>query len=128
MSTPNAFAHKCKSHIRMRSTSNMFAAVVIAWSASDAAARDPGAALTGADFLSACSKPEPDWIGFCHGYVQAVHDGVARPDEDFCPPSGTTRAEIVGTVVRQLTSAPDLQSLNAASVVYATLMKAYPCR
>ena len=57
-------------------------------------AREPGAMMTGADLLSACSKPDPDWIGFCHGYVQAVHDGVFRPDEDICPPSDLTRAQI----------------------------------
>lgn len=96
--------------------------------AAEASARDPAAMLTGAGFLSACSKPEPDWIGFCHGYVQAVHDGVTRSGEDFCPPEGTTKAEMVGIVVRQLMAAPDLGSLNAASVVYATFLRAYPCQ
>lgn len=94
----------------------------------DANARDPAAMLTGAGFLSACSKPEPDWIGFCHGYVQAVHDGMTRPGEDFCPPDSTTKAEMVGIVVRQLQATPDLASLNAASVAYAVFLKAYPCR
>jgi hypothetical protein len=95
--------------------------------AGEAIARSPEDALTGSDFLSACSKPEPDWIGFCHGYVQGIHDGVTQPEDDFCPPAGTTRADMVGIVVRQLKATPSLQGLNAASVVYAVFLKAYPC-
>lgn len=94
----------------------------------EANARSAEDALTGSEFLSACSKAEPEWIGFCHGYVQAVHDGVARPGEDFCPPNGTTKADMVGIVVRQLMGSPDLGDINAASVVYAVFLKAYPCQ
>jgi hypothetical protein len=86
-----------------------------------------GIQLTGAEFLSACSRPDPEWIGFCHGYVQAVIDGMRRPGEDFCPPAGTTRATIVDAVVRQLTATPDIQRLNAASIVYAVILKTYHC-
>jgi hypothetical protein len=100
---------------------------IFAGMATDADAREHEAVLRGESFLSACSNPEPDWIGFCHGYVQAVHDGVVRPGEDFCPPAGTTRADMVGIIVRQLMEAPNLKHVNAASVVYATLLKAYPC-
>jgi hypothetical protein len=39
------------------------------------AAQDSKMHLMGTDFLSACSHADPEWIGFCHGYVQAV---VAR--------------------------------------------------
>ena len=106
----------------------MAAIVLCIGLAAEASARNPADALTGSGFLSACSNPEPDWIGFCHGYVQAVHDGVVRPGEDFCPPDGTTKADMVGIVVRQLMTAPDLGSVNAASVVYAVFLKAYPCR
>lgn len=84
--------------------------------------------LTGADFLSACSKADMEWIGFCNGYVQAVVDGVRLPGESFCAPIGTARAEIVDAVVDQLVKAPELQKLNAASVVYSVMVKAYPCR
>lgn len=83
--------------------------------------------LTGADFLSACSRPDPDWISFCHGYVQAVFDGMKLPGRQFCLPAGATRAEIVGTVVDYLAAVPDLQSLNAASVVETVLLKTYAC-
>jgi Rap1a immunity proteins len=92
------------------------------------AAQDSKMFLTGSDFLSACSRADPGWIGFCHGYVQAVYDGMRRPGEDICAPPGTTRADIVGAVVRQLTAIPDLQSIRAYAVVYAILVKAFPCR
>ena len=84
--------------------------------------------LTGADFLSACTRPTEAWISFCHGYVQAVFDGVERPGEKLCPPAGTTRAKIVGDVVRHLKAIPKLQKHNAAAVVYGVLFNAYRCR
>lgn len=101
---------------------------VFAFTLSAANAQDSKMMLTGADFLSACSRPDSEWIGFCHGYVQAVVDGVRMPGESFCVPVGTTRAEIVGTVVDKLVKRPNLQKLNAASVVYSVLAEAYPCR
>jgi hypothetical protein len=84
--------------------------------------------LSAADFVAACSRPDPDWISFCHGYVQAVYDGPRRPGEDFCIPAGTTRATIVGAAVSQMTGMRDAKSVNAASVVYAALLKTFPCR
>ncbi|GIL01249.1 MAG: hypothetical protein BroJett030_11480 [Alphaproteobacteria bacterium] len=84
--------------------------------------------LTGADFLKACSDPTPDWIGFCHGYVQAVHDGIRAPDNDFCIPEGTPRADLVGLVVRHIGSNAELQRLTAYAVVYVVFQATYPCR
>lgn len=104
------------------------ALVVFIFTTSATVAEEADTQMTGADFLSACSKPDPEWIGFCHGYVQAVFDGMRRPGEDFCPPTGTARAVIVDTVVRHLLATPDLQRLNAASIVYAVLLKSFPCR
>lgn len=84
--------------------------------------------LTGKDFLTACSRPDPEWISFCHGYVQAVVDGVRHPDRQHCVPAGYTRAKLVGLVTDQLHAIPDLQKNNAASVVFAVLVNAFPCR
>lgn len=83
--------------------------------------------LTGADFLSACSNPEPEWITFCHGYVQAVLDDAREAGKAICTSAGTTRAKLAGDVVHELTVKPDLQKQNAATVVRAVLEKAYPC-
>ena len=83
--------------------------------------------MTGKEFLAACSKPDPEWIGFCHGYVQAVYDGVFVPGEDFCPPNGLTRAKIVGMVVGELQAMPSIQDRNAAFIVYVVLADAFPC-
>jgi hypothetical protein len=92
------------------------------------AAQDSKMNLMATDFLSACSRADPERIGFCHGYVQAVYDGLRRPGEDICAPPGATKADLVGAVVRQLNAIPELRSLPAYSVVYATLLKAFPCR
>lgn len=83
--------------------------------------------LTGDVFLEACSTTETAWVGFCNGYVQGVYDSLSESDEGLCVPPGTTRAEIVGVVVQQLTNTSDLQSLRAAALVHATLSKSYPC-
>ena len=84
--------------------------------------------LTGAEFLSACTRASPEWISFCHGYVQAIFDGPRRPGEDICPPVGITRTMILETVVRRLVESPDIDDVNASSVVYAVLLKDYPCK
>ena len=76
----------------MRVVSLIVGLSVAVW-AGEAIARDPSAMLTGDGFLTACSKPDPEWIGFCHGYVQAVYDGLIVPGEDFCLPPGFTRAK-----------------------------------
>ena len=104
-----------------------FALATTLSSVAASAARDTEMSLTGREFLEACSKPDPEWISFCHGYVQAVYDGVTYPGEDLCVPLGTSRAEIVGTVVRSLTEIPSTQGANAANVVYSVLRTAYPC-
>ena len=103
-------------------------AALVAVVATAASAQDSKVSLTGEEFLSACSKADPEWIGFCHGYVQAVVDGVLVPGEKLCFPSGLTRASIVGVVVKSLTATPELRQLNAASVVYGVLSKTYPCQ
>ena len=80
--------------------------------------------LTGADFEAACSKTDPDWISFCNGYVQAIIDA----NTDICPPSGTTRAQIVGAIHLTLRIQPALQKLNAAQVTHAILLSRFACQ
>jgi hypothetical protein len=84
--------------------------------------------LTGADFLSVCTRADADWVSFCNGYVQATFDGLRRPGEDFCPPADIKRTTVIENVVRQLQAIPALQAAPAASVVYAYLGVAFPCR
>ena len=83
--------------------------------------------LNGDDLLSACTHLDPDWIGFCHGYVQAVYDGVEVAERPICIPDGQTRADLVSLVVHHLERFPEMRELNAASVVYAVLYQRFPC-
>jgi len=83
--------------------------------------------MSGADFLNACSRMDESWISFCHGYVQAVVDGPRVDNNGYCIPSGTTRADLVGHVVRILQTHEGLHGLGAYSVVYAAIASAYPC-
>ena len=48
-----------------------------------ATVQDITVVLTGAKFLQACSDTEPERIGFCHGYVQAVLDGIGSHGVKF---------------------------------------------
>ena len=99
---------------------------VVALSA--ATIQDSTVVLTGAKFLQACAGIEPGWIDFCHGYVQAVLDGIGKPWNEICAPAGLTTAEVVDIVIKGVRETPSSQDLNAASLVYDSLLKAYPCR
>ncbi|MGF1629167.1 MAG: Rap1a/Tai family immunity protein [Kiloniellaceae bacterium] len=83
--------------------------------------------LTGEEWLAACTIADPEWIGFCHGYVQAVFDGFRRPDEEFCVPQNVTKAQIVEDAIAVLINMPETRELRAYSLVYAVLMRKYPC-
>ena len=79
--------------------------------------------LSGADFLSACTRADLEWISFCNGYVQAIVD----TDESLCIPAGTTRAGIVDAVVSVFIAKPALQHSNAATAVHAILTNIFRC-
>jgi hypothetical protein len=83
--------------------------------------------LGGRDFVDACSRPQEAWISFCHGYVQAVIDGVQVEGHSFCVPEGTTRAALVDLVMRQAARMPALAELPAYALVYGVIENAYPC-
>jgi hypothetical protein len=53
--------------------------------ATESGAQSSEAKMNGAGFLSACSRPGPEWIGFCHGYVQAWPTTAGR---GFLPACG----------------------------------------
>ena len=83
--------------------------------------------LNGADFLATCSKGDAESVAFCNGYVQAVFDGIHNPGAFICVPPGTARTKLIGEVVRTLRESSGLRDLNAASLVYAVLLKTFPC-
>ncbi len=85
------------------------------------------AAMTGAEFLDACTRTEASWIGFCHGYIQGAFDGLDNVADDACPPPGTSRTRIAEDVVAALRSEPSLLDRSAATLVYAYLVANYPC-
>ena len=113
-----------------RSIKSLLAALVLSLSlaAPSLAAQNSGMMLTGAEFLKACTKPDMEWISFCNGYVQAAFDSVRGPSKGICAPSTLTRTHIVVAVVKALTAKPALQKQNAALVVYAVLVGAFPCQ
>ena len=91
-------------------------------------AQDARMVLTGTEFLSACSRPDPEGIGFCHGYAQAVFDVAQQNEKTLCAPPGLTRATIVGAVVERLSAVEELRAISAWAVVYGSLLSMFPCR
>ena len=104
---------------------------------SGAVAQDRDQTLSAEELLTACSREDPEWIGFCHGYIQAIsdafyeHESVGGRSGAICPPPGTSRADLAGAFVRNglrhLRENDDLTKAHAASVVYATFVTEFPC-
>ena len=69
-------------------------------------------------------KADPEWIGFCNGYMQAAFD--ATGGKGICAPKGVTRNQLYDIIIPKLKS-PDLLKLNATSVIGAILRQAFPC-
>lgn len=107
-----------------RSAFTAAAVVLLAahWS-SAVQARNSRTSLSAATFLDVCTRPDNDWISFCHGYVQGIFDST----EDACPRPGTTRASIVGLIVDRMTKHPEIMDGEAATVVRSVLRYEFPC-
>lgn len=87
------------------------------------AERNP-AAMTARDLFQICTSDDPGITGFCHGYIQGVHDSFS---DKLCAPPGIARADIASAIVDLMQANPELLELHASAVVYATLISAYPC-
>ena len=85
--------------------------------------RNPTAML-GAGLLEVCISPDPEIVGFCHGYLQGVHDAFA---DEVCAPPSVSRAQIAEAVVEILYRNEEMRQLYAGAVVYALLIRSFPC-
>ena len=90
------------------------------------AAQGPDLALSGAALLSACTRADQEWIGFCNGYLQAAFD--ATGSQGICPPGDVTRNDLFDAVIPRLQSSSDLQRSNAVAAIAAILREVYRCR
>lgn len=97
--------------------------LLLLWVATPAYSR--GNAMTGSSLLEACLIPDESWIGFCHGYMQAVVD--ATDGEISCVSASETRATITNKAVRGLRDVARLHDLNAFAATHAILRRLYPC-
>ena len=81
--------------------------------------------------LAACTKVDMDWVNFCNGFFQAVHDH-ATINGFACTPKGITRADIVTLYHREaerlIQTRPELGKKSALSVGSLILSKAFPCQ
>lgn len=82
---------------------------------------------TGAGLLDACTRPIPDWIGYCHGYMQAAVDSLSSAD-GVCIPDGTTRASVAGAVTSHLMRNEGLLRRNALDAVRQAMSDEYACQ
>jgi hypothetical protein len=103
-------------------------AAALATASNMAVGQDSALVLTGADFVSVCSRPNPEWIGFCHGYVQAVFDVAEQNPKTFCMPPNVSNTTIIGDVIQRILAINELQKFNASAVVYGIMASMYSCR
>ena len=61
-------------------------------------ARSSELSLTGAQLLSACTKTDPEWIGFCNSYLQAAIEAA-----DFIKSSAVVIFSLLGLVIALVT-------------------------
>ena len=50
--------------------------------------------MTAQNLLQVCTTPDMEWISFCNGFFQAVHDQQAFAGK-VCAPEGITRTNLV---------------------------------
>ena len=74
-----------------------------------------------------CTQPDAGTTKFCEGFVQAVFDTGYRPGESLCIPAGTSREELLRTVVQALKKKPEFKPHNAGVILFAVMDELYPC-
>jgi len=82
-------------------------------------------ALSTEDWHAACTRPDSNWINFCHGYIQAVVDSL--PASNVCLNSSATRAALVTTVDNFLRKNPDAKIGEAFGQIQKIIALHYPC-
>lgn len=86
--------------------------------------------MTAQNLLRVCTTADMDWINFCNGFFQAVHDQQASAGK-VCAPKGTSRTTLVETyeanasvLIERDPSAGDRSAVEIAGKILAL---AYPC-
>lgn len=97
--------------------------VLITASHSNSQERNP-AALLGAGLLNVCTSADPEIMGFCHGYIQGVHDTWS---DELCVPKSMTREDIAAALVDLLMSSVEVHELHASALVLAILKSSSQC-
>jgi hypothetical protein len=106
--------------------------LLVLWSiASQISATEPsedlapsnGTKQSGDNFLKTCTTADFEFIGYCNGYVQAVHDtSTVR----YCLPKGVTRVRLVELTVDLISTKAAFRQALAAEAVLEVL-NAYRC-
>lgn len=96
--------------------------ILLSASFSSAGERNP-AALLGAGLFEVCTSADPEIMGFCHGYIQGVHDAWS---DELCAPPSVTRADIAAALVDLLRNSVDTRELHASALVLAVLKHLFP--
>lgn len=85
--------------------------------------------LSAADLLVACTRVDMQWIAFCNGFFQAVHD-VGAASGGVCA-QGATRTDLVRAFEQgaadAISSNPDIGAMPGLDVVRAVITRAFPC-
>lgn len=86
--------------------------------------------ITASNILKVCSTPVMNWVDFCNGFFQAVHDQQSELGK-MCAPDGITRTNLVEIYEDKAKSAiatsPSLGEQAAVVIAGQILSTAFPC-
>lgn len=93
-----------------------------------------GGSQTGNSLLEYCQAPSgsPAW-GVCHGYISGVLDALQAEEAVlqrptlFCVPHGATVGQLADVAIQFLDQNPSKRHLDAASIIWTGMIKAFPC-
>ena len=87
--------------------------------------------MPASNLLKVCTAPSMDWIDFCNGFFQAVHDNAMLAGK-VCTGAGLTHTNLVMLYERGRTrvirSQSEVGELTAMRLATAIFEKYYPCR
>jgi hypothetical protein len=93
-----------------------------------------GGSQTGNSLLDYCQSPSgtPGW-GVCRGYISGVLDALQAEEAVlqrptlFCIPHGATVGQLADVAIQFLDQNPGKRHLDAASIIWTGMIKAFPC-
>ncbi len=88
--------------------------------------------ISAASLRDRCEAAQSGLVTYCFAYIAGVHDTVRAYEtwlrfREFCPPVGSSQADMRRAFVTYLKAHPDAASGEAASVIVLAFKDQFPC-